>query len=36
MNKYLQNLKTLTIKLLEDNTEKTFCSLESGKDFFLR
>ena len=36
MNKYLQNFKTSTIKLLEDNTEKKLCSLGSGKDFFLR
>ena len=36
MNKYLQNFKTSTIKLLEDNTEKKIFSLGSGKDFFLR
>ena len=34
MNKYLQKFKTSTIKLLEENREKNFCSLESGKDFF--
>ena len=36
MNKYLQNFKNSTIKLLEDNTEKKICRLGSGKDFFLR